>query len=70
MFKDLNLDIKYWDKFVQTANYLQNQSPISPISMTAYKAETGNKLELKHLWIISTTGFTIDQKPQTNWKKF
>ena len=38
--------------------------------MTPYKARTGTKLELKHLWIIGTIGFAMDQKPQTSQKKF
>lgn len=64
------MDMKYWDKLVQTANYLRNQSPVSFIGMTSYETGTGIKLELKHFQVISITDFAMDWKPQTGFKKF
>ena len=49
MLEDLSMNIRYWDELVQTANYLQNRSPVNSIGMTFYKAETGIKPKLKHL---------------------
>lgn len=70
MLIDLGMGMKYWDKLVQIANYLQNQSPVAYINMTPYKVGTGVKSKLKHLWVIGTTGFAMNQKLQTGWKKF
>lgn len=49
MLIDLGMGMKYWDKLVQIANYLQNQSPVAYINMTPYKVGTGVKSKLKHL---------------------
>ncbi len=69
MLKDAGLDDKWWTELVKTANYLRNRSPVANRPITPFEADTGRKPSLAHLRRIGTTGYAMERKPATGWKK-
>jgi hypothetical protein len=69
MFKDVDLNDKWWIELVKTINYLRNRSSMTNRSIISYEIDTRRKSSLAHFRRIETTDYAMKRKSITKWKK-
>jgi hypothetical protein len=69
MFKNVDLDDKWWIKLIKTINYFQNRFLIIDKSITFYEVDTKKKFFFAHFRRIETIDYVMKRKSITKWKK-
>jgi hypothetical protein len=69
MFKNVDLNDKWWIELIKTISYLRNRSSMTNKSITLYETDTKRKSFLAHLRRIETTNYAMKRKSITKWKK-
>jgi hypothetical protein len=70
MFKNVDLNNKWWIEIINTINYFRNRFSIINKSIIFYKIYTKKNSFLAHLRRIETTRYVMKRKSITKWKKF
>jgi hypothetical protein len=69
MFKNVDLNDKWWIELIKTVNYLRNRFSMTNRSIIFYEIDTKNKSFLAHLRRIETTSYVMKRKSVMKWKK-
>jgi hypothetical protein len=69
MFKNVDLNDKWWIELIKTINYFRNRFSIIDILIILYKLDTKRKFFFVHLRRIETIDYVMKRKSITKWKK-
>ncbi len=69
MFKNVDLNDKWWIELIKTINYLRNRFSMIDRSITSYEIDTRKKLFFAHLRRIEIIDYVMKRKSITKWKK-
>jgi hypothetical protein len=69
MFKNVDLNDKWWIELIKTINYLRNRFSMIDRSITSYEVDTKRKFFFVHLRRIETIDYAMKRKSITKWKK-
>jgi acyl carrier protein phosphodiesterase len=70
MFKNVDLNDKWWIELIKTINYFRNRFSMINKSIIFYEINTKRKSFFAHLRRIKTTSYVMKHKSITKWKKF
>jgi hypothetical protein len=70
MFKNVDLNDKWWIELIKTINYLKNRFSMTNKTIIFYEIDTRKKSFLAHLRQIETTNYVMKRKSIMKWKKF
>jgi hypothetical protein len=70
MFKNVDLNDKWWIELIKTINYFRNRSSMINKSIILFEIDTRRKFSFAHLRRIETTSYVMKRKSITKWKKF
>jgi hypothetical protein len=69
MFKNVDLNDKWWIELIKTINYFRNRFSMTNKSIIFYEIDTKKKSFLAHLRRIETMSYAMKRKSITKWKK-
>jgi hypothetical protein len=69
MFKNVDLNDKWWIELIKTINYLRNRSSMTNKSIISFEVDTKRKFSFAYFRRIETTSYVMKRKSITRWKK-
>jgi hypothetical protein len=69
MFKNVDLDDKWWIELIKTINYFRNRFSMIDKSIISYEVDTKRKSSFAHFRRIETIDYVMKRKSITKWKK-
>jgi hypothetical protein len=69
MFKNIDLNDKWWIELIKTINYLRNRFSMTNKSIISFEIDTKRKFSFAHFRRIQTTSYVMKRKFVTKWKK-
>jgi hypothetical protein len=69
MFKNVDLNDKWWIELIKTINYLRNRFSMIDKSIIFYEIDTKRKFFFVHFRRIETIDYVMKRKSITKWKK-
>jgi hypothetical protein len=70
MFKNVDLNDKWWIELIKTINYFRNRYSMINKSIIFFEIDTRRKFFFVHLRRIETMSYVMKRKSITKWKKF
>jgi hypothetical protein len=69
MFKNVDLNDKWWIELIKIINYFENRFSMIDKSIIFYEIDTKKKFFFAHLRRIETIDYVMKRKSITRWKK-
>jgi hypothetical protein len=69
IFKNVDLNDKWWIKLIKIINYFRNRFSMIDKSIIFYEIDTKKKFSFAHLCRIETIDYVMKRKSITKWKK-
>jgi hypothetical protein len=70
MFKNVDLNDKWWIELIKTINYFRNRFSMTNKSIISFEIDTKRKFSFAYFRRIETTSYVMKRKSITKWKKF
>jgi hypothetical protein len=69
MFKNVNLNDKWWIKLIKIVNYFRNRFSMIDKLIILYEVDTKKKFFFAHFRRIETIDYVMKRRSITKWKK-